>query len=359
MLSSLSLELLETVLSWFKSYLTSRTQAVSVNNDVSEPVPLHFGVPQGSVLGPLLYTIYTLPIGDILKKANMRFHLYADDTQLYHSFNFTDPSSQKECLEIVQNCVLQVKSWMASNKLKLNDDKTEVLVITSPFYKNKLNISQFSIDDTDIPISTNARNIGVIFDQQLSMKKQVSAICKSAHFQLHNIGRIRKFITYDACEKLIHAFVTSRLDSCNAVLYGLPDCELKRLQCMFNIAARILTLSSNSDHVTPVLKSLHWLPIAQRIKYKILLLTFKSLHGIAPNYLAEILTPYQPSRSLRSFNSNLLLVPRTSTKLYGERAFSAAAPSLWNKLPLHIKSIKSVENFKKCIKTYLFKEAYL
>lgn len=349
----------ERALQWFRSYLSGRTQAVSVGSECSRPAELRYGVPQGSVLGPLLYTIYTLPLGDLLRDAGVGYHLYADDTQLYLSFDFIDPLSQSETLDIMQQCVLKIKSWMTGNKLKLNDDKTEVMYISSSYFHKQIVLNDFTIDSTSIAVTKSARNIGIIFDENMTMKEQVTAICKAAHFHLRNIGSIRKSITYEACEKLIHAFVTSRLDCGNALLFGLPDNQHKRLQRMLNIAARILTLTSVYSHITPILKELHWLPIPQRIEYKILLLTFKALHGLAPLYLTNLLTPYRTvERKTRSSEANFLQIPDTRTKTFGDRAFSWAAPTLWNKLPVKLRKMDNLEGFKSAIKTVLFSSAY-
>ena len=191
------------------------------------------------------------------------------------------------------------------------------------------------------------------------MKQQVSSVCRSTHHHLKNIGAIRKFITKDACIKLIHALITTRIDYANSLLYGVPDNQLKRLQRILNIAARIITLSPPSCSITPILFSLHWLPIKQRINYKILLLTFRALHDSAPEYLQELLTPHKPSREgLRSVNQKLLAVPDTKLKTIGDRSFSASAPKLWNSIPLATRSIHELEPFKTAIKTHLFIEHY-
>ena len=156
------------------------------------------------------------------------------------------------------------------------------MYISSNYYHDQVSITEFAIDNTLIVPASCIRNIGVIFDNTMTMRDQVTALCKSAHFHLRNIGRIRKSITHEACEKLIHAFITSLLDCCNATLYGLPEGQSKRLQEMFSIAARIFTLTPSGNDIEPVLISLHWLPIVKRIEYKILLLTFKARHGSAP-----------------------------------------------------------------------------
>ena len=202
------------------------------------------------------------------------------------------------------------------------------------------------------------RILGVIFDNNMAMTDQITAICKATHYHLYNIGRIRKCITQEACEKLIHAFVTSRLDNGNATLFGLPDNQLGRLQRMLNIAARITTLTSPTSHITPVLKELHWLPVEKRIEYKIVLLTFKALHGLAPQYITQLLKPKPTPRELRSSDANLLKIPRTRTKTFGDRAFSCAAPRLWNALPDGLRDVSTLSVFKKQLKTTFFKDTY-
>ena len=143
-------------------------------------------------------------------------------------------------------------------------------------------------------------------------------------------------------QKSVHALVTSRLDNCNAVLFGLPDYLIKRLQYVLNAAARLVSLINKYDHITPVMMQLHWLPVKERINFKILLTTFKALHGINPLYLCELISPYQLRRALRSSDQLLLEQPAYKLKSYDSRAFSMCAPGLWNKLPLEIKSSTSV-----------------
>ena len=346
-----------TALQWFRSYLSQRTQSVTISGDSSASKTLRFGVPQGSVLGPLLYTIYTLPIGDILRHHDIPYHLYADDSQIYLSCDSGSFDSLAHTVDRLQQCVSSVKAWMIRNKLKLNDDKTEIILITSPYYTSYFKINEFRIDDTTVTPVKYVKNIGVYFDNNMNMKKNVDNVCKTVRFHLRNIGRIRKHITKEACESLVHSLVSSRIDYANTLHYGVPDSQIKRLQRLFNIAARIVTLSRET-HITPILKQVHWLPVKQRISYKLLLLTFKALHGIGPSYLSELLVPYLSSRSLRSSSQKLLVVPKTNCKSFGDRSFSYAAPLLWNSLPLTIRYIDDIGSFKTAIKTLLFSQAY-
>ena len=345
-------------LSWFSSYLSARTQSISIDGVSSSPVLLQYSVPQGSVLAPFLYTIYTLPLGDILRKAGVSYHLYADDTQLYLSFDIRNQDDLKEIMDKVQSCVCEIKSWMQRNKLKLNEEKTEILLISSSHFSSKVFATVFKVDDTCIVPKSSVRNIGVVFDKQMSMKQQINVICRSAIFHLRNIGGIRKYINRKACEQLVHAFITSRLDYGNSLLFGLPDIHLKRLQRILHIAARIITLTPASEHITPILKTLHWLPVHQRINYKILLLTFHALNSLAPSYLTELLVPHVPLRNLRSTSQNLLTIPKTSSRTFGDRAFAFAAPTLWNSLPCEMRLISDIHIFKSALKTFLFTNAY-
>ena len=138
----------------------------------------------------------------------------------------------------------------------------------------------------------------MIFDRTMTMLPHITSICKSASYHLRNISRIRKFLSTKTTEILVHAFVSSKLDHCNFLLYNVPNYILKKLQSVQNAAARLITCSRKYDHITSILKELHWLPVSERIKFKILSLTFKALHQQFPTYIQDLLTCYQPSRSL-------------------------------------------------------------
>ena len=152
-----------------------------------------------------------------------------------------------------------------------------------------------------------------------------------AFYHLRNIARIRNCLSQDNAETLVHAFVSSKLDFCNALLYGLPKSVIDKLQYVQNCAARLVTRTWSSEHITPFLRRLHWLPVKQRITYKILLLTYKALNGMAPRYIADLLQPHTPTRQLRSFSKNLLVIPKSNLKFYRDIFSSCCAQAL--KLP--------------------------
>ena len=246
---------------------------------------------------------------------------------------------------------------MIKNKLKINDDKSEFLIISSQRSTKRLEMN-VKIGNSVIEQCISCRNLGVMFDKHAKMENQISSVCRSTHFHLRNIGSIRNFLTDTAVAQIVHALVTSRLDYCNSLLYGLPDTQLQRLQRMQNIACRIVCRVPKQEHVTPLLKDLHWLPIKRRIDFKILLLTYRALNDLAPKYLTELVTFYCPEKDLRSAYQLQLKVQKTRLKTYGDRSFQYAAAHEWNKLPIYIKQSPSLESFKSNVKTHLFKLSY-
>ena len=190
------------------------------------------------------------------------------------------------------------------------------------------------------------------------MIPHINNICKSSFYHLRNIARIRKYISFKTAETLVHAFITSKLDHCNSVLFGLPKNLIDKLQAVQNAAARLISLTRKHDHITPVLIDLHWLPVAHRIKFKLLLLTFKALNGLTPIYIQELITTYKPPRTLRSSSHLVLATKSYNLKSYGLRSFSVSAPLLWNSLPSSIRDASDITLFKTLLKTYLFKLAF-
>ena len=175
---------------------------------------------------------------------------------------------------------------------------------------------------------------------------------------IRSIGRIRKYLTNENLKLLVNALVISRLDYCNSILYGLPKRELDKLQRVQNTAARLITGTKQYDHIKPAFQKLHCLPVESRIIFKVILITFKILHGLSPAYLSSLLQEYHPPRSLRSSSKSLLTVPTMNSVTYSERAFSFCARTLWNTLPDSLKNAASLSSFKSALKPLLFGKFY-
>lgn len=335
-------------LDWFQSYLTSRTQRINIDGIKSTALPLDFGVPQGSVLGPKLFTLYTTPLAKIIKDHQLDFHLYADDTQLYAPITATSPDSSQ--LKIEQ-CISDVKVWMTRNKLQLNDDKTELILFRKK--RSPPLLESISVNNNTIPRSETVKNLGFFFDEYLTMQIHVTKLCQSIHYHLRNINRIRGVLDVEITKLLVHALVTSRLDYCNSLFVGLPGSSLKRLQILQNKAARVVARSGKRDHITPILRSLHWLPVEQRIKYKVACIVFKCLNENGPEYLKCFLNRYSPSRTLRSSSADLLEQKKPTDRIL-DRAFSFSAPVIWNSLSHATRNSGTFDSFRRKLKSELF-----
>ena len=170
---------------------------------------------------------------------------------------------------------------------------------------------------------------------------------------------IRKCVSRESAELLIHAFITSRLDNGNGLLYGISKNLVQKLQLLQNAAAHCICMVGNHDHISQHFRSSHWLPIEQRIIFKICLLTWKALHGLSPSYIQDLIVRHNPSYSgLRSADQNLLVIPKTYHKTLGDRSFSNSAPMLWNSLPLELRQCQNLNSFKSLLKSFLFTSAY-
>ena len=321
-------------LRWFKSYLKNRKQVVNVKGATSCSKNLRCGVLQGSVLGPILYVLYTSPLCDIVRSHGLLCHFYADGTQLYCSFKLHD---QAASVQAIESCLNDTVAWMLANMLKLNRDKTELLMV-GPKHQVNPPIKGIHVAGEFIEVSNNARKIGVIFDSHVNLEKHVINTCKTAFYHLRNIAKKRNCLSQDDAETLVHAFISSKLHFCNAHLLGLPQSAIDRLQYVQNCAARLMTRTRNLEHITPVLRRLHWLPVRQRITYKILLLTCKAMNNMGSKYIADLLQPYTPMRQLRSSSKNLLVTPKSNVNFLRWQIFSSCCaqalelPNRWHKI---------------------------
>ena len=188
----------------------------------------------------------------------------------------------------------------------------------------------------------------------------ISKACNATFYHLRNLRRVTKYLSRDSLIALVHAFITSRLDYRNGLLFGLPNVQIAKLQRVQNAAARLILGIEKFSHITPALYELHWLPVSLRIDYKIILLTFKCIHGLAPTYLSDLISIKSNSLYNLRYTGKLLLDHPKGKMLttLGARSFSAAAPKLWNGLPLELRQGTSLNSFKSRLKTYVFKKYF-
>ena len=330
------------------------SQCVKLPGAQSKDQVLTFAVPQGSVLGAEFYCYYSKPVGKIIRSHSMDYHCYADDSQIYLIIKQTNISST---LHRVEQCVSDIKGWMGHNLLKLNEDKTEVILFAPESKQHLLNNISLQFGDSTISPSVKVKNLGCWWNSILSMKDNVNITAQTCYYQLRKINLIRQFLSQPALKTIIQSLVISRMDYCNVLLAGADKCVTNKLQSVQNMAARVITGQKKSDDVEYTLYELHWLPVRKRVEFKVLLLTYKALNDLAPQYLRDLLPDYTPGRPLRSQSLSLLNIPKYNTK-YGKR-FTYTAPDLWNKLPGNVKYADSVMSFKGLLKTHLFRSAYV
>ena len=270
------------------SYYKGRKQSVVINGDMSESCSLVTGFPQGSVLGPFSYPVYTAPLFNIARRHGIKMYMYADDSQLI--LNFDPKCYNNQTFAPMNDCINEIKNWMNLNHLKMNDAKTEVILIgTTSSLKTMNNLQTFHVGNEDIVLTDSARNLGVTIDKSLKLDSHVHNIIRICYHHLRRISKIRQYITEEAAATLARSLVLSRLDYANAILIGLPETLLNKLQLVQNNAARMIYRKRKSHSATELLKQLHWLPIRYRIQYKILVLVFKSMNEQSPKYIQELI----------------------------------------------------------------------
>jgi hypothetical protein len=344
------------VADWFSSYLTCRKQCVVIEDATSQEFDLHCGVPQGSCAGPVTFLSYISPLYDVISRHNVDVGGYADDNQLYSSFKpGSDVQPEEAAVSQMNQCIQEVRTWMLQHKLKINDAKTELIIIGGPRQLQKVQNFNITVGTSTIHPVDKVRNLGMIFDKHLNMKDHINSVCKKGFYQLYRLKQIRKYLDRKSVESLVHSFITCHIDYGNAMLFGLPDVSIRKLQRLQNAAARLILQKSRRDSITEILKELHWLPVRHRINYKLCLLVYKCVNGTGPDYLTDLLSFNNRTRALRSSADNLLLqVPRMKTETFGKRAFKYAAPKTWNEIPYSIRNSDSIQTFKTKLKTFYF-----
>ena len=333
-------------LSWCKSFLSNRTQRVKINGHYSDKLVIKFGTVQGSVLGPKFFNIYVRSQPRVFRNCGFKSTAFADDSNGRKTFAV---SFQYNILvNDVKNCIEQITAWSYTLSLKINPDKTEMILFHPKSMKHRVIIGGTVIGEECIRYSKEVKNVGAWLDQHLDMNKQINNIVSQSYKSLQNIGRVRNILTNKHTEMLVHS-VMSRLDYCNSLLFNISKSKLLKLQKVQNAAARLVVRSKRRTPISSTLKKLHWLRVESRIIFKLLLLMFKCIHGQS----AKIIEIKYKTHNCRPQDYLLLETRKVKTK-YGKRAFSYAGPMLWNALPLAMRMEENVEVFKKEVKTMLF-----
>ena len=249
----------DAVFQWFSSYLTDHTHYVSLCNHCSAFAPAHPGIPQGSVLGPILFTMYIKPLSAIIDSHSIIHHSFADDLQLQMS---APPYRISELLHSMQSCICDVKAWATANMLKLNANKTELMLVTSKRSEHIHNLpTSITIGNAQFPFKQCVKNLGFTLVCHLTMNAHVSNIARTCYFELLRMASIRRFLTSTAIATLVSAFVLSRIDYYDSLLFGSIHDVTSHLQRIQNYAAQVILRLPMSFSITTYLKSLHWLPV--------------------------------------------------------------------------------------------------
>ena len=329
----------------FESFLSHRIQTVRIGSILSDPLTISHGVPQGAILSPLLFCIYTndLPSTPL----TCEIESYVDDSKVLRSFHI--PESETAMPEIEED-LLRVAIWCCENHLLLNPGKNKFLMLGTRQLMNRLPAvpSLSFLGKTLTPVSS-AKDLGLTLDSHLSYDDHISKLASSCLSKLIQINRVRNSFDQATLLKIMSALVFSKIFYCSTVWSNTTNKNIKKLQLLQNFACKIVTGTRKYDHVSPLLRQLNWKPVQQCLDQRALVMTYKCVKNLAPEYLCKKFQKRPRDRVTR--NKDLLQIPRFKTTT-GQRTFSYRAVKLWNNLDKDIKDSKSLNSFKKALKDF-------
>ena len=333
-----------TAYNWCKSFLTNRKCKVMIGDSYSAEDLLWYGVAQGSILGPRFFNIYTKPLYKYIKPTKFEIEGFADDHQLMRRFIL---NAQCHALQNnIEYCLNRISQWMNDYFLKLNEDKTKILVIAPPSIQKEIYVGGVLLNNGCIRFDECAKNLGILIDDELSFEPQVNKVVKSCFNIIRKLWSIKRFLTIEHLQTLICSYIFSKIDYCNCLYYGINQSTLDKLQRVQNSAARLIRKIDGNLTLDEVFKKFHWLKVHERILYKILVIVHKCLIQKAPPSLCLLVSYAESDRTMK------LCETRVKTK-FGDRAFSHVGPKLWNMLPWAVRKVNITDVFKKSLKSYL------
>ena len=264
-----------------------------------------------------------------------------------------------EGLAVLAACTNDVRQWYLQNGLQLNPDKSEALVVgtSRQLQATTSTISSVSVAGVDLLVADQMKVLGVVLDSRLTFDSHATSVVRACNYHVQAIRHIRHLLSTELALTLACSLVLSRLDYCNAVLHGAPVGSIQKLQRVQNTAARVVLQASRRASAWPLLEQLHWLPVRQRIDYKLAVLTYKVRSTSTPSYLGRHIIPHVPARHLRSSATPSLQKPVTRTH-FADRAFRCTAPTVWNSLNSDTVNSSSLSIFKSKLKTHYFRQTF-
>ena len=284
-------------LKWFREYLCDRSIAVEINGTISSELSLPFSVPQGSCASPVLFNLYISTLYQTLQDQGSGSEVigYADDTSAYKSYPADSLAKESATVKGLELDIELTKQWMAENRLKMNDTKTEYVVFGNNVQLAKCHHQGIRIGEETILKSNKITLLGVHLDMQVTLKEHIKLKSAKVAYNLHTIHELWNLLSRDTTKSLFYAIVSSHMDYCNSVMAGLPMETLKPLQRIQNLAAKLVCRRDCWDSAMEALKSLHWLNIEDRILFKVLCIVYRCVNKQGPEFLNEMFNIKEPT----------------------------------------------------------------
>ena len=330
-------------LSWFKSYLTDHKQRVSYQDQLSDSLTLKRGVPQGSILGPLLFSIFINDISSAIQ--NVNYHLYADDLQLYKHSPALDLINSISDVNVV---LPRIELWTRENDLSINPKKCEAIIIGSAKLRTKVEnryLPDLRICGTSIKTSENLRNLGVIFDKNMNWDKHIFELRRRCYATLKHLYLFKNFLSVKAKQLLTESLVLSKLDYCDTVYSGINIDLATQLQKIMNSCLRYIYNARKREHITPLLFKAGWLSLKYRLQFHGVCMLYKTLKTGTPNYLASQFNHIGDVHDYNTRGRDSLVIPYHNLQVTSQ-SFKVNVIRTWNSLPEQIKESPLYPVFK-------------